>query len=85
VDKTVYSERGRRLAGLLCQLRREAGMTQADLAARLDVPRQVVSRIERGERRVDVVELDIICTALGVSTVSAVWRFLSDDSADGKP
>jgi hypothetical protein len=38
------------------------------------------SRIELGERRVDLVELDTICGALGVSTISAVWRFLSDDT-----
>jgi hypothetical protein len=35
--------------------------------------------MELGERRVDVVELDTICKALGVSTISIVWRFLSED------
>lgn len=80
VDKTVYSERGRRLARLLCELRQEAGLSQTELAQRLDVPRQIVSRIELGERRGDLVELDTICGALGVSTISAVWRFLSDDT-----
>lgn len=79
MDKTVFSERGRRLARLLCELRQEAGLTQTELAERLDVPRQIISRMELGERRVDLVELDTICTALGISTISAVWRFLSDD------
>lgn len=79
MDKTVYSERGRRLARLLCELRQEAGLTQGELAERLEIPRQTLSRMELGERRVDLIELDTICTALDVSTVSVVWRFLSEE------
>lgn len=54
-------------------------MTQAELAERLEIPRQTLSRIELGERRVDLVELDTICHAVGVSTIATVWRFLSEE------
>lgn len=77
MEKTVYSDEGRRLARLLRQIRYEAGLTQAELATRLEVPRQMISRLELGERRVDLVELDAICDALGASTISVVWRFLA--------
>lgn len=37
--------------------RREAGLTQAEVARRLGRPQSFVSKCESGERRVDVVEL----------------------------
>ncbi|MGT2512285.1 helix-turn-helix domain-containing protein [Cupriavidus basilensis] len=47
-----------------------AGITQADLAARLDVTQTFVSKCERGERRLDVKELRSWCMAIGVSNSS---------------
>lgn len=52
---------GRRLAGL----RREAGLTQKDVAERLGKPQSFVSSYEAGQRRVDVLELLRISAALG--------------------
>ena len=45
----------------LAQLRAarlEAGLTQVEVAAKLGQPQSWVSKCERGERRVDVVELE---------------------------
>lgn len=47
-------------AALLARLilaRREAGLTQTEVARRLGKPRSYVSKCEQGERRVDVIEL----------------------------
>ncbi len=41
----------------LREARRAAGLTQAEVAARLRRPQSFVSKCESGERRVDVVEL----------------------------
>ena len=46
--------------------RRRANVTQQELAARLGKPQSFVSEYERGQRRVDVVELLVISRALGV-------------------
>ena len=50
----------------LAAARRQANITQQELAARLGKPQSFVSEYERGQRRVDVVELLVISPALGV-------------------
>jgi transcriptional regulator with XRE-family HTH domain len=52
-----YHERYATFRGRLQQARLDAGLTQAEIAARLGKPRSFVSKCESGERRVDVVEL----------------------------
>lgn len=42
-----------------------AGVTQVELAARLGRPQPFISFVERGERRVDVIEFYAIMKALG--------------------
>ena len=49
---------------MLVQLRRKAGLTQRQLAAKLDRERNLIGRLELGERRLDVVEFFRICKAL---------------------
>jgi len=45
-----------RLIALLVDARKDAQMTQQDLSARLGKPQSYVSKYERGERRLDVIE-----------------------------
>ena len=49
------------------ELRKSKGFTQAQLAEKVGADQSDISKIERGERRLDVVELIYICKALGVS------------------
>lgn len=51
------------------------GLTMRELATRLDRPHTVVAKIESGERRVDLAELEAICDALGISLVNFVRRY----------
>ena len=51
----------------LYAFRTQAGMRQIDLAEKLGLPQSFISKIENGERRVDIVELREICLALGTS------------------
>jgi len=63
------------LCNLLRKLRKEAEMRQVDLAAKLNQPQSFVSKYESGERRLDVVEVEAICQAIGISLATFARRF----------
>lgn len=65
------------LLRLLRDLREQAGVTQLDLGDRLGNTQTFISKIERGERRVDVVEFAEICDALGMDPATAFNQFLA--------
>jgi transcriptional regulator with XRE-family HTH domain len=50
----------------LRQARLEAGLTQIEVADALQKPQSFVSKCETGERRVDVVELQVLADLYGV-------------------
>lgn len=54
------------LRALLREMRQQAGLRQQDLAQILKVKQAAVSKLESGERSIEVLELRTICTALGV-------------------
>ncbi len=60
------------VAALLKELRRNAKIRQIDLAAKLRVPQSFISKYEAGERRLDIIEIDRICRALGVTLTEFV-------------
>lgn len=66
VVKTIYKAEYADLLILLRQKRLDAGVTQVDLCRKLDVPNSFVGKVERGERRLDVIELQAICRILGI-------------------
>jgi transcriptional regulator with XRE-family HTH domain len=66
MDKSLFSKQYRIFLSLLRTARVEAGLTQADLAKRIGESQSFVSKVERGERRLDVVELRAFCSALNV-------------------
>ena len=77
VEKSIYSAEYQRLCALLRDLRQEAGLTQVQVAAKLDVPQSFVSKYESGERRLDVIELGQVARVLG-TTVRDVLERLSE-------
>ncbi len=60
---------------LLREIRREAGLTQVQLAERLDVLQCEISNYERGEKRLDIVELTQIVDAIGIPLNEFIDRF----------
>ena len=62
----VEAERYKVVGACLAAARRRANVTQQQLAVRLGKPQSFVSEYERGQRRVDVIELFVISRALGV-------------------
>lgn len=73
--KTIATPEHERLVQLLRLLRTEAGLTQAEVAERLDRPQSFVSKFEAGQRRLDLIELRTLCGALGVDLLKFVKRF----------
>lgn len=70
----------------MAETRKERGISQCDLAARLGRPQSFVSKFESGERRLDVVEFLEVCQALGTSAVAIVQRLEQETGlgADGE-
>ena len=62
--KSLGSARHKALIDLIVQKREAAGLTQADLAARLGEYQSFVARLESGQRRIDVVEFLELADAL---------------------
>nr|WP_090571472.1 helix-turn-helix transcriptional regulator [Belnapia rosea] len=56
MPRSRHSPRRVRLQELLAKERRSMGLTQTELAERLDRPQSFVSKYETGERRLDVIE-----------------------------
>jgi transcriptional regulator with XRE-family HTH domain len=52
---------------MLRAAREKAGLTQIDVVEKLGTYASFVSKVESGERRVDVVELAQLCQLYGVS------------------
>jgi transcriptional regulator with XRE-family HTH domain len=77
LSKTLRSKEHRALLAVLVASRREAGLTQAQLAKRLKKPPSFISKIEIGERRLDVVEFAAIAKALEIDPRKMFDRFLS--------
>lgn len=74
-SKKPWDSRRIRLQELLRTVRLEAGLKQTELAKLLDNDQSFVSRYERGERRLDLVELEQICSACKIKLTDLVSRY----------
>lgn len=66
LDPQQYQQGYRRFITRLREARRQAGLTQAEVAGRLGKPQSFVAKCENGERRVDIVELLAFATLYNV-------------------
>ena len=67
--KTLYKDEYADLLLLLLRKRLDAQMTQAEVCKKLGTPRSFIGKVERGERRLDVIEVQAICRVLGVDFI----------------
>lgn len=77
MPRSVHTDKYRRLIALMAGARETAGMTQVQLAAALGRPQSYVSKVERGERRIDVVEFCDWATALDENPAVLLAQFLA--------
>jgi transcriptional regulator with XRE-family HTH domain len=73
--------RYQRLRRALVQLRRDARLTQSELAARLQKPQSFVSKYERGDRRLDVIDFAEVVRALGADPGAVLECIRQADAA----
>ena len=72
--KTIHSADYARIVALLRETRERAGLSQAELARRMDRPRTFITKCELGERRLDLLEWLNLCRACGVEPSSFLAR-----------
>jgi transcriptional regulator with XRE-family HTH domain len=71
----VRNEAYERLRQLLADARQKADLTQAELSSRLKRPQSFVSKYERGERRLDVIEFGDVARAMGLDPIRVLAKF----------
>lgn len=72
MEKSVFTDEYRVLLELLREMREAANVTQVQLAENLKQSQSFVSKCERGERRLDLIQLRTICELLGTTLVEFV-------------
>lgn len=75
MEKSLYTSEYKLFLEMLRAARQQVGLTQEDVASRLRATQSFVSKCERGERRLDVVELREWCEAIGISLEKFVTSF----------
>jgi len=72
--KSLHTPEYEYFRSLLVAAREKAGLTQADVSAKLKRPQSFVAKYEGGERRLDVIEFLQVCNALGVDPRSILSK-----------
>ena len=80
MEKSIYTNEYAVVLRVLKQARKEAGITQVQLAKKLRLTQSLLSKMERGECRLDIVQLRSICKILGLTRPQFVQR-LEDELA----
>lgn len=77
MKKTLREQRYAALTSLLRDKRKKAGMTQAELAKKLRRPQSYVSKYERGDRRLDMIEFLEIAQVIGFDINEFLQKLVS--------
>lgn len=75
MQKSTFTREYRVFLKALKECRVKAGLSQIKLAAKLDQSQSFVSKCERGETRLDIVQLRVICHALGTDLQQFIELF----------
>jgi len=81
LSKTLGTLRHRALIAFLTQKRKDAGLSQSELAKALGEYQSYVARMESGQRRVDVIEYETLADILNFD----VHEFFNGNTETHKP
>ena len=79
MSKSVFTQRYNRFRQLLIKARQAAKLTQSQLSSKLSRPQSYVSKYERGERRLDLIEFLEIAEALQVEPETFIKTLLEEN------
>jgi len=72
MDREKWSTKQTDLFNAMKSLRLKEGFTQTQLAEKLQRPQSYISKYEKGERRLDLIEINEICKACNTTLVEFV-------------
>ncbi len=78
MSKSVFTERYNRFRQLLIKARQAARLTQSELSKKLSRPQSYVSKYERGERRLDVIEFLEVAEALQIEPETFIKTLIEE-------
>jgi len=76
LSKQLRGVRHKRMMAALIEIREKAGVSQRELARRLDRAHSYVGRIETGDRRLDLPEFIEWCELLDADPVEVLQRIV---------
>jgi len=76
MTKALFTDRHDRFRKLLVEARKRKGLTQIDMAKKLRKPQSFVSKYEKGERRIDLIEFLEISDALAIDPARFIKQLL---------
>lgn len=82
--KSVYTTEYTALRVELRTSRKEAGLSQRQLAERLKLPHSWVAKVESGERRIDLIEFGWFIAACGIDPLPVLKRLMQQVLASSK-
>ncbi len=74
MKKSIYSEKHKKPCELLINARKDAGLTQQELAKMIGQHQSFVAKYEGGERRLDLIELIQISNKINLNLISVIEK-----------
>jgi len=76
MKKFIHTREHKEFCNLLVETRKQYGLTQVELAKRLKSSQSFVSKYERGERRLDVLEFIQIAKDIGADPAELIKKLI---------
>lgn len=77
MPSSIFTQRHQEFIAFIASVRKATDITQVELAVRLGKPQSFVSKVERGERRLDVIEFCQVAEALDRDPAKLLQEFIS--------